>query len=442
MSTLHSPGDIIAEQYRVITALGEFKNSNTYVVEDLTKNKLVAIKAISLKKMNSWKDFELMERQAKVLANLNHPAIPKYIKYFHVDIDSDRLFYLVQQLTEGNSLANLVARGWRAGEAEIRNIALQVLEILIFLHQQNPPIIHRDIQPQNLIRNADNQIFLVDFGSVKATSPSLQIASNTFVGSYGYISPEQLYGKARFASDLYSLGASLLFVLTGKAPDEFAQQQRKIDFRGHVQLSPHFANWLEKMLEPSLKARFHTASEAISGLKQQKSPSSRRKTKAAPKVAPKSVMKPPTLAQEGKDSAEKTSRKKRPTGSRVILIRTDERLVVELPLISLDERKGGLFDFLGEWHRLEINSQRFVIAKGRLGFNTSHEGWTKDIIKAELKVGLDLPGKTNYTLLIWEDVKAHTFAPALTDVEKEWLVEEISDFLEYARILQGLDNLI
>jgi len=171
-----------------------------------------------------------------------------FLKDYEPYVKHDRAFYLVQQLITGVSLADLVAQGWRPDEIGVRDIALQVLDILKYLHQQTPPVIHRYIQPRNLLQGPDGRISLVDFGSVKATALA-HMSSSTFVGAYGYTPPEQLYGKACFASDLYSLGASLLFVLTGKPPDEFLQDSLKINFRGQVPLSPGFEKWLGKMLE-------------------------------------------------------------------------------------------------------------------------------------------------------------------------------------------------
>lgn len=429
MATLHAPGDIIAMRYRVTAPLGQPNTSNTYIAEDLTTEKLVAVKAISLKRMTGWKDFELLERQAQVLARMNHPAVPRYIEYFHLDVGSDRLFYLVQQLIEAKSLTHLVGQGWRADEAGARNIALQVLEILQYLHQENPPIIHRDLQPDTLLRDAEGQIFLVDFGSVKATGSSPQTYSSTLVGAYGYIPPEQFQGKAYFASDLYSLGATLLFVLTGKPPDEFPQQNMRLDFRQYLKLSSRFGSWLSKMLEPSPKARFHSASEAIASLKQPSPVSSLRQRKA-PQVSARSSQ----FAYNKNPRPTETSRKQRPRGSQVIVRRTDGHLAIEIPSTK--------YCFFGTWSRLEIYPQRFVIIRGSLVSCGTYEGKTSDIIKAEFRVESNLFGETISSLLIWEGVTAHTFAAELTSVEKEWLADEISDFLGYMKLIQNLEKLI
>ncbi|MFN9857879.1 MAG: protein kinase domain-containing protein, partial [Pseudanabaena sp.] len=103
----------------------------TYAAEDLQKGVRVALKALSLRRMTEWKVLELFEREAKVLAQLTHPAIPRYLDYFQIDHENDRDFYIVQQLVEGRSLAQEIANGWHGSESEIQQIAAQVLDVLI-----------------------------------------------------------------------------------------------------------------------------------------------------------------------------------------------------------------------------------------------------------------------------------------------------------------------
>ncbi len=165
---------------------------------------------------------------------MNHPQIPKYLDYFHIDTDTDRIFYLIRELVSGNSLANWVEKGWHPTEAQVKKIAIQLLNILIYLHQLKPPIIHRDIKPQNIILQPDGKILLVDFGAVQDIYRQTVSFSGTFVGTIGYMPPEQLRGKAYSASDLYSLGATLLYLLTHRLPDELPQKRMKIDFRSCV----------------------------------------------------------------------------------------------------------------------------------------------------------------------------------------------------------------
>ncbi|WP_287520745.1 serine/threonine-protein kinase, partial [Okeania sp. SIO2C2] len=175
------------------------------------------MKAVSFQQAKDWKILELFEREAKVIANLYHPQIPKYLNYFYIDTEQDRCFYLIRELVWGNSLATCVEKGWHPTEIQVKNMAIQILKILSYLHQLNPPIIHRDIKPENIILQPDGQVFLVDFGAVKDIYRQTISFSGTFVGTIGYMPPEQLQGKAYCASDLYSLGATLLYLLTHRS---------------------------------------------------------------------------------------------------------------------------------------------------------------------------------------------------------------------------------
>ncbi|NET52326.1 MAG: hypothetical protein F6K09_27635 [Merismopedia sp. SIO2A8] len=186
-SRLHTPGDVIASRYRIVTLLGKGGMSETYEAEDLTTHQRIALKVLSLRQMTDWKMLDLFEREAETLAQLAHPNIPKYIDSFHLDLDvvpvsqdnsgfqgdraaqslltpvqesgrgSDRQFYLVRELVSGESLADRAIKGWRPTEADLQDIAVQVLKILVYLHSLSPPLIHRDIKPPNIIRQPDGR---------------------------------------------------------------------------------------------------------------------------------------------------------------------------------------------------------------------------------------------------------------------------------------------
>ncbi|NEP61345.1 MAG: serine/threonine protein kinase [Symploca sp. SIO2G7] len=271
MTLLHGQGEIIAERYQIVTLLGEGGMGSTYAAVDLKTNQRVAIKVVSLRAAGDWKTLELFEGEAQALATLNHPFIPHYLDYFQLDIEedsanSDYRFYLVQELVEGESLAALVKRGWHTTEAEVKDIARQLLEILTYIHKFNPPIIHRDIKPQNVIRRADGTVYLVDFGAVQAIYNQTIGGSKTLVGTFGYMPVEQFQGKVYCASDLYSLGCTLIFLLTHRSPADLPQKRMKIDFRQGLDLSNGFATWLDSISEPMLEKRFQSATEALQQL--------------------------------------------------------------------------------------------------------------------------------------------------------------------------------
>ena len=250
------------KSYKIIDVLGEGGVGITYLATD-QKMEQVAIKVLSLQQLNDWKQVELFEREAKILSQLHHPAIPEYLNYFQIETPQNVCFYIVQKLAKGTSLAALIAQGWQPSESEVKDIAIQLLEILNYLHSLTPPVIHRDIKPQNIIREDNGKIYLVDFGAVQDTYHNTVTGGSTVVGTYGYMAPEQFRGQAVPSTDLYGLATTLLFLLARKCPTELPQRHLKIDFHSHVNISSNFANWLEYMLEPSIKDRCGDANTAL-----------------------------------------------------------------------------------------------------------------------------------------------------------------------------------
>ena len=144
--------------YRILREFGQGGSGTTYAAEDLEqKSKTVAIKVLLLQDLEDWKVLELFEREAKVLAQLTHPGIPRYLNYFQIETEQDCAFHIVQERAQGKSLATWIAEGWRCDEATLRAIAKQVLEILIYLSKFNPPVIHQEIKPHNIIRCNDDE---------------------------------------------------------------------------------------------------------------------------------------------------------------------------------------------------------------------------------------------------------------------------------------------
>ncbi|MEG4984677.1 ankyrin repeat domain-containing protein [Microcoleus sp. BR0-C5] len=261
----------LVKHYQIKKLLGEGGSSTTYEAVDLKTNQRVALKALSLQKMNDWKVLELFEREANVLSKLNHPGIPRYLDYFYVDTPDNRCFYIVQELAQGQSLASLVENGWHASESEIQRIATQILNILVYLHSQIPPVIHRDIKPENIVfkspidshKEKEWAVCLVDFGAVQNTYNNTLMRGSTVVGTYGYMAPEQFLGQAVPATDLYGLGATLLYLLTHRSPAELPTNILERDFRSQIQISSAFADWLGKTIAPDLENRFQSAKEAL-----------------------------------------------------------------------------------------------------------------------------------------------------------------------------------
>ncbi|HLP92371.1 MAG TPA: serine/threonine-protein kinase [Nostocaceae cyanobacterium] len=261
---------IFNQRYQVQKQLGKQIGRRTFLALDLQTQQQVVVKILYLGANFDWQDLKLFEREAETLKMLNHPAIPRYLDYFELNDTDDKGFGLVQTYVDGKSLEEHLQSGRSFSEMEVKEIGKSLLNILTYLHEQNPPVIHRDIKPSNIILtnrsgNSAGKVYLVDFGSVQNLA-SLEGGTITVVGTYGYMPPEQFGGRTSPAADIYSLGATLIFLITGLHPTELPQKDLRIDFRQLTNVSEEFADWLEWMTEPSLNQRFANTKAAIEGL--------------------------------------------------------------------------------------------------------------------------------------------------------------------------------
>ena len=478
MEKKHQTGEIIGGRYSILHILGQGGIGITYAAEDLQRREKVALKAVSLRRNDDLKVLELFEREARILAQLKHPAIPSYIDYFEVGKRRDRFFYLAQQLAEGHSLAQLIENGWHPPETEVRWMANQILDILVYLQQLAPPVIHRDIKPQNIIRRDDRQIFLVDFGAVQDVYHQTITGGSTVVGTYGYMAPEQFRGKAILATDLYGLGATIIYLLTGKAPADLPQCKLKIDFRSHVSINQQFADWLDRMIEPVAEDRFITAKEALAVLRGEQ-PLTRPAV-----VKPRQAIDSPVSIknQDNQLSADippvwlssiysqffaliplawnaLSFLARRLTRGYWLLLTVDppglnniSLFAIVSNLLSGSGRAAvtliwlwvGIFWLVGLWvlcayllrissrTKIDIDRHNFCLQRWFLGMRYQNiQLRTKEISDVRLQgIGLSM-NKAPITVCVlkWKSRK-YKFGTFLTEPEKAWLVAEIKDFLE------------
>jgi len=262
-------GDLLKNQYEILSLIGKGGIGTTYLVNDKSDNIEKVLKTLDLSEVKDWKEVELFEREVKVLKNINHPQIPDYYDNFELKRNNEILYTLVMEYVEGKNLHESIKDGKRFSEEQVCKILEELLNILVYIHGIKPTIIHRDINPKNIICNSKGRIFLVDFGAVGriVADTVAASASNTFVGTIGYMPPEQLFGKSLPASDLYSLGVTILYLLTGKEPSSFQLKDTRLDYSREVSLSPVLKKLIDKMIEPSLERRIKSASEALRILK-------------------------------------------------------------------------------------------------------------------------------------------------------------------------------
>lgn len=157
------------------------------------------------------KALEMFSREASLLARLDHPRIARVYDHF---VERGRNYLLLERIT-GENLRQVINAEGPQPERIVIGWAKQIAEILCYLHEHNPPVIHRDLTPENLILSVNKQIHLIDFG---ASNEFLGTVTGTVVGKQAFIPPEQFRGKATLSSDIYAFGGTLYFLLTGKIP--------------------------------------------------------------------------------------------------------------------------------------------------------------------------------------------------------------------------------
>ena len=263
---------VLHQRYQIQRQLGQNAGRRTLQAQDLQTQELVVLKILSFNSDFRWEDLKLFEREAETLKSLSHPAIPRYLDYFELDLPDCRGFVLVQSYIDATSLQAWIKRGRTFSEDEIKQIAKALLNVLSYLHDRNPPVIHRDIKPSNILLKGDRSahqvgnLYLVDFGSVQTAVR--EIGTMTIVGTYGYMPPEQFSGRAFQASDLYSLGATLIYLVTGTHPADLVQEDLLLQFEPVAHLSPSFVQWLKLLTHPNRKQRFSSATVALKALEQ------------------------------------------------------------------------------------------------------------------------------------------------------------------------------
>ena len=266
---------LINNRYRILKTLGRGGFGETYLAEDMhmpsgRKCVLKQLKPIVQQPVIPLWMKERFQREAAILEDLGaaSPQIPELYAYF----SEDQQFYLVQELIAGQTLGQQWTETANFSSTEVSTILQQILPVLDFIHSQK--IVHRDIKPDNIIlRYSDNLPVLIDFGAVKETlattvehnSQSVSAA----IGTPGYMPSEQAAGRPVYSSDLYSLGLTAIFLLTGKVPQELDldPQTGEIIWQQYAQgVDTKLVAVLDKAIKFHPRDRYSSASEMLQAL--------------------------------------------------------------------------------------------------------------------------------------------------------------------------------
>ncbi|XWK87203.1 MAG: bifunctional serine/threonine-protein kinase/formylglycine-generating enzyme family protein [Phormidium sp.] len=263
---------LLRGRFRIIKPLGQGGFGRTYLAEDEDKLKeRCVVKQLAPNVSGTWalnKAVQLFQQEAQQLQALGgHPQIPALYAYF----EEGGFLYLVQQFINGQNLLELLEQNgvWR--ESEIRQLLLDILPILTFIHSRK--IIHRDIKPENIMRNrTDGLPVLIDFGVSKELSQTVMGRTGTNIGSQGYAPIEQMQdGKAYPASDLFSLGATCFHLLTGEHPYRLWIKNGyswTANWRQYLKtpISNELSRILNKLLQEDMQQRYQSAEEVLRDL--------------------------------------------------------------------------------------------------------------------------------------------------------------------------------
>lgn len=268
---------LLNDRYRVIRVLASGGFGETWLAEDsfLPSKRLCVIKQLKRTTDNPQIHqlvHERFQREAAILEELGHASsqIPELYAYF----EETGRFYLVQEWIEGQTLVEKLRVQGILSEVAVRQLLEGILPVLSYIHDRG--IIHRDLKPDNIIlRQPDEQPVLIDFGAVKETVGTVlnsqgQTVSSIVIGTPGYMPSEQAAGRPIFSSDLFSLGLTAIYLLTGKHPQTLAIDPRTGEFIWRPEapaVSDALAGIIDRAIQYHPRDRFSTAQEMLSVLK-------------------------------------------------------------------------------------------------------------------------------------------------------------------------------
>lgn len=255
---------LIHDRYEVLRVLGRGASATTYLARDNVSGRHLALKALHTRSLAEWKQFELFEREARVLGGLRHHGVPELFEFFELDGGGGKglELYLAMEWIDGVSLQARLSNGPRLDHTEVMQLASDVLDVLIYLHGRSPPVYHRDIKPSNIVIRQDGTPVLIDFGGVCDGWRKPSDSNDTIVGTTGYMPPEQYMGQVGPWSDLYALGATLLHVLTGRPPAEHDFGSGRHALPADIDVPARLRRFVDAVLAPAPRDRPQTPLEA------------------------------------------------------------------------------------------------------------------------------------------------------------------------------------
>lgn len=263
-------GEIIDNTYQIVNEIGSGGMGVVYLAFHLRLKKYVVMKKFK----GDVSDVTLLRNEVDILKSLHHPYLPQV--YDFIEFEND--IYTIIDYIDGYDLSHYIKSGERFNEKQLTKWLKQLCEVLAYLHEQQVPIIHMDIKPANIIVNSDGNICLIDFGISLGQSETIRGFS------VNYSSPEQYHNvlciingsydqmvELDGRSDIYSLGATFYYLMTGIMPDIQNQEQPDLS-QFDIPYSEAFVSIIEKSMNKSLSGRYKTARkmlDAVNNIKKQ-----------------------------------------------------------------------------------------------------------------------------------------------------------------------------
>ena len=257
---------VIGERYELLRTLGQGAFGHTFLARDRTADAEVAVKVLDTRGRHDPKAHELFRREAEVLRSVRHHGIPEILDTVQDQWLGGPASFLVMELIEGESLEHIIEAKRSLDSATVVHLFLELLGILDYLHGRVPPILHRDIKPSNIIVRPNGFPALVDFGSVRRVFLTPEESGSTVAGTFGYMPYEQYMGQATPASDLYSMAATFLHLLTGRPPRDFMNDDGRISVPASLPAEPRLRAVIERLLRPSPAERYASARDVRNAL--------------------------------------------------------------------------------------------------------------------------------------------------------------------------------
>ena len=258
-------GTILDGKYEILKKIGQGGMSIVYLAMDTHLNKQWAVKEIKKSKSQNTKTLlKSLQREANILKMVDHPVLPRIVDI----INHNGTVFVVMDYIEGRPMSEVLKLEGAQSQEQTIEWAKDLCSALNYLHSMDPPIIYRDMKPSNIMLKPDGKVKLIDFGTAKEFDVE-SIADTTALGTRGYAAPEQ-FGDARgrgiyrtdARTDIYSLGATLYHIVTGKNPSEPPYVIKKIR-----DWNPNLSNGLEKIIDkctkPNPEERYQNCSELI-----------------------------------------------------------------------------------------------------------------------------------------------------------------------------------